>query len=147
MKMFKKFRILSAVLLIAAGFLLEGCADVNGLHNQEALPVTFQFKNFGSTAGTYAVPGNFNSWDNTNADVVLKDGHGTSEAIYVTDSNIQFSLVPQNEWTRVWYVENSCYGNGMDEGRYQNFYIDGLDLSAGEATIIVDASNGTVTVQ
>ncbi len=120
--------------------------DENGLHDQNALLVTMKFTGFGSVSGNYSIPGNFDgtgSWDNTNVDVVLKDGEGTSNQIAVTVSNIQFSLCPVNEWTRPWYVEGSVEGNASDGGTMHNFYIDGLDLGAGEVTLVIDASSGT----
>lgn len=73
----------------------------------------------------------------------MKDGGGTSNKIAVTSSNIQFSLCPVNEWTRPWYQKGVLEGNGSDGGTMQNFYIDGLDLNAGEITLIIDASSGT----
>lgn len=140
----------SFALIFAAGLTFTSCADASGLHNQQALMVTFQFENFGSTInGNFAVPGNFDGtdvWDNTNVDVILKEGNGTSNAIAVTSPDIQFSLVPVNAWNRPWYVKGSVEGNGADptaSGALQNFYIDGLDLSAGEITLVVDASSGT----
>ena len=138
--------------LVASLFLalsLSSCADEDGLHDQNALLVTFEFVGFGDgVSGSYSVPGNFDgtdSWDNTNADVSLKKGEGTSTQIAVTISNIQFSLVPVGEWTRPWYVKGEVEGNGSDKDTMRNFYIDGLDLNAGEVTILVDASSGTAT--
>lgn len=141
---------LSMILLCASVSVLTSCADADGLHNQQALMVTFRFENFGeSVNGNFAVPGNFDgsdSWDNTNADVVLKNGSGTSVQKAVTISNIQFSLVPVGAWNRPWYVKGQVEGNGADPtagSALQNFYIDGLDLSAGEVTLVIDASSGS----
>ncbi len=134
--------LLSLVLVFSLG----GCADEDGLHDQNALLVTMKFTGFGDTSGEYSIPGNFggtSSWDNSNVDVVMKDGEGTSNQISVTISNIQFSLCPVNEWTRPWYQEGVCEGNASDSGTMDNFYYDGLDLSAGEVTLIIDASSGT----
>lgn len=118
---------------------LFGCADVNGLHNQEAAMVTFVFKNFPENVdGEYAIPGNFNNWDHTQSTIKLTAGNGSSTPIVISVSNIQFSLVPVNEWTRVWYP--AVEGNGSDQGKMHNFYIDGLDLSAGEITLVIDGS-------
>lgn len=118
---------------------LFGCADVNGLHNQEAAMVTFVFKNFPETVdGEYTIPGNFNNWDNTQSTIKLTAGNGSSTPIVISASNIQFSLVKVNDWTRSWYP--AVEGNGSDAGTMHNFYIDGLDLSAGEITLVIDGS-------
>lgn len=116
-----------------------GCADVNGLHNQEAAMVTFVFKNFPETVdGEYTIHGNFNNWDNTKSTIKLTAGNGSSTPIVISVSNIQFSLVKVNDWTRSWYP--AVEGNGSDAGTMHNFYIDGLDLSAGEITLVIDGS-------
>lgn len=123
------------------------CADVNGLHNQSAAQVTFIFENMGdSISGNYTIPGNFNDWDNSVTLVTLEKGNGTSEAITVSKSNIQFTLIQTGDsgWLRTWYPD--VKGNAADTGTagapYQNFYVDGLDLSAGEITILIDGSTG-----
>lgn len=124
------------------------CADVNGLHNQSAAKVTFVFQNMGdSISGDYTIPGNFNDWDNTVTLVTLTNGSGSSNAITVSKSNIQFTLIQTGDsgWLRSWYPD--VKGNGADTGSagapYQNFYVDGLDLSAGEITLVIDGSSGT----
>ena len=123
---------------------LFGCADVNGLHNQEAAMVTFVFKNFPETVdGEYTIPGNFNNWDNTQSTIKLTAGNGSSTPIVISASNIQFSLVKVNDWNRVWYP--AVEGNGSDAGTMHNFYIDGLDLSAGEITLVIDGSAAVAT--
>ncbi len=130
-------------LCLASLFGLSSCADADGLHDQNALQVTFVFTGFGDISGDYSIPGNFDDWDNSTTDITMKDGEGTSNAIAITESNIQFTLVPVNGWTRDWYVAGSVEGNGSDSGAMRNFYIDGLDLNAGEATVLVDISSGT----
>ena len=139
----------AALLSLALIFGLASCADADGLHDQNALLVTFVFTGFGDDiSGDYSIPGNFDgtdSWDNTNTDVVLKNGEGTSNPISVTIPNIQFSLCPKDEWTRPWYKKGEVEGNGSDKGVMRNFYIDGLDLNAGEITLVIDASSGTAT--
>lgn len=140
--------ILAALLLcLASLFSFSSCADSDGMHDMDALLVTFQFKNFGNISGEYAIPGNFDNWDNTTSDVTLSNGAGTSKKIAVTTSNIQFTLVPTGKWDRDWFVDGQVYGNGTDGGKLQNFYIDGLDLDASSVTIVVDASKGSVTAQ
>ena len=135
--------LLAAVSLVVG---LSSCADVNGLHNQEELLVTFEFSGFGSISGNYSIPGNFDgnqTWDNTNLDVVMKNGSGISSEISVTTANIQFSLCPQNEWSRPWYTAGVSEGNSADGSNgFRNFYIDNLDLSAGTATVVVKMENG-----
>lgn len=147
LKMKKQNLLLSiaAAILLALG--LASCADEDGLHDQNALLVTFEFKGFGDEiSGSYAIPGNFDNWDNTTSDVTLTKGSGTSVKIPVTSANIQFSLVPTNAWTRPWYSAGTLEGNGSDAGKMWNFYKDDLPLDAGEITLVVDASSGTATV-
>ena len=125
---------------------LSSCADEDGMHDQNALFVTFEFEEFGeNVSGAYAIPGNFNNWSNASTHVTLTKGAGTSIKMAVTVSNIQFTLVPVNSWTRDWYVEGTVEGNGSDSGTMWNFYLDGLDLNAGEVTVLIDASSGTAT--
>ena len=142
------FSAVSAALVLAA--VLTGCPSATGLHNQEAAEVTFVFTNFPeSIDGNYSIPGNFDGNSSTwtkqldDVDVVMKKGEGTSNPITVTTANIQWSLVETGDsaWNRLWYPE--VKGNGSDGGAMRNFYIDGLDLSAGEITILIDASSGT----
>lgn len=144
----KPHYILAALFLcLASLFTFSSCADSDDLHDMDALLVIFQFKNFGSASGEYAIPGNFDNWDNTTSDVTLSNGAGTSKKIAVTTANIQFSLVPTGTWERDWFEVGKVYGNGTDAGKLQNFYINGLDLDATSVTIVVDASNGSVTAQ
>ncbi len=141
----KIFRLIFAAFVMTAALAFSSCADADGLHDQNALLVTFEFSGFGEISGSYAIPGNFDDWDNTTSDVTMKKGSGTSAKIAITTSNIQFTLVPTNSWTRDWYSAGTCEGNGSDSGTMQNFYINDLDLDAGEVTISVDASSGTAT--
>lgn len=145
LSLLKPHYILAAfVVCVASLFAFSSCSDADGLHDQNALIVTFVFKGFGNDInGSYSIPGNFNSWSNTSADVTMSSGAGTSKQIAITNSNIQFTLVPVNSWTRDWYVEGSVEGNGSDSGVMRNFYIDGLNLDSGAAIILVDASSGT----
>ncbi len=128
---------------IMTSLIFISCADVNGLHNQQAANVTFRFVNFGDDIeGNFAIPGNFDNWDNTTVDVSLTKGRGTSVKIPVTESNIQFTLVPTGSWNRPWYSKGLLEGNGSDSGKMRNFYIDGLDLDSGDITVLIDASSG-----
>ena len=147
-KLIKNFCLVS---FLAAIVMLSSCANPNGLHNQTAAKVTFVFKNFGTISGDYTIPGNFNDWDYSKTLVTMKDGNGTSEAITVSDSNIEFTLILTNDssWLRLWYSAGELEGNGVDRGTagnpYQNFYFDGLDLNAGEITLVIDGANVTAT--
>ncbi len=132
------------LILISCITLLTGCADVNGLHNQMAVDVTFIFKNFPeNVSGNYTIPGNFNNWDNTKTTITMKNGSGTSVPITIAEKNIQFSLVKTGDWLRGWYPE--VKGNGSDSGVMRNFYIDDLDLTSGEITLMIDGSKSTAT--
>lgn len=138
--------IISAVVIAAAALVFTGCPSATGLHNQEAASVTFVFENFGDDiSGDYSIPGNWDSWDNTTLDVTMSKGNGTSNAITISTKNIQFSLVPVDSWLRTWYEKGVLQGNGSDSGTMQNFYIDDLDLSAGDITLVIDGSAGTDT--
>lgn len=144
---FMKGLILSALCALVLTF--ASCADVNGLHNQEAAKVTFVFTNFvAAEDGEYTLPGNFNNWNNEKVVITLKEGEGTSSAITIKDANIKFSLVRAKSWLRAWFP--AIKGNAIDENTagtpYHNFYLDGLNLNAGELTIIVDGSDATKVV-
>ena len=138
---------LTVLILISAALLVSACADANGLHNQTAAKITFVFKNFGSISGDYTIPGNFNSWDNSKSLINMKDGNGQSEPITISNVNIEFTLIQTGDsgWLRPWYSAGVLEGNGVDRGTagnpYQNFYIDALDLNAGEITLIIDGSD------
>ena len=137
---------LTVLILISAALLISACADANGLHNQTAAKITFVFKNFGSISGDYTIPGNFNSWDNSKSLINMKDGNGQSEPITISNVNIEFTLIQTGDsgWLRPWYSAGVLEGNGVDRGTagnpYQNFYIDALDLNAGEITLLIDGS-------
>lgn len=142
--------LITAICLLSAGFMVNGCADANGLHNQMAATVTFIFTNFGEgISGDYTIPGNFNDWNNKVSLINMKDGEGTSNPIVISKSNIEFTLIKTNDsgWLRLWYP--AVKGNGVDRGTagnpYQNFYIDGLDLGAGEITLVIDGSDLAAT--
>lgn len=130
---------------------LSGCANANGLHNQTAAKVTFKFVNFGSISGDYTIPGNFNDWDYIKTLITMKEGNGTSSTITISKANIEFTLIQTGDagWLRPWYSKGVLEGNGVDRGTagnpYQNFYIDGLDLNAGEITLVIDGSDVTAT--
>ena len=138
---------LTVLILISAALLISACADANGLHNQTAAKITFVFKNFGSISGDYTIPGNFTSWDNSKSLINMKDGNGQSEPITISNVNIEFTLIQTGDsgWLRPWYSAGVLEGNGVDRGTagnpYQNFYIDALDLNAGEITLIIDGSD------
>ena len=139
------FRIIQLIPL----FLIICCADANGLHNQTAAKVTFVFSNFSDISGDYTIPGNFNKWDNSKSLITMKNGEGTSSVITISDSNIEFTLIPvkDSSWRRPWYKKGELEGNGADRGTAgnpnQNFYIDGLDLNSGEITLVIDGSTVT----
>jgi len=130
--------------LIAGIMTLSSCANADGLHNQMAAEVTFEFVNFPeSVNGEYAIPGNFNDWDNTKTVISMKNGNGTSQALTIAEPNIQFTLVKNGEWLRAW--DSAVKGNGYDasQGSYHNFYIDALDLTSGEIVLVIDGSDET----
>ncbi len=142
------FAALISIVLFAA------CADANGLHNQQAAEVTFEFINFPeSVDGDYAIPGHYSgsgtSWEVGIENVMIKmtAGNGVSDPVMVSNANIQFSLVKAGDtaWNRSWYQPGILEGNGSDSGVMRNFYIDGLNLSAGQITVIVDGSVSPVT--
>ena len=149
----KKIRklILALLLLLCAAFTLTSCADAEGLHNQTAAKITFEFRNFAGINGDYTIPGNFNDWDNSKTLISMKDGNGTSEAITVSNVNSEFTLIQPGDagWLRPWYTAGVLEGNGVDRGTagnpFQNFYIDALDLNAGEITLIIDGADVVAT--
>lgn len=137
------FGMLICSLLFAVNF--TGCADADGLHNQEASNVTFTFRNFTAAAdGSYAIPGNYNNWNNTSAMLTLKGGEGKTEAQTITSSFVKFTLVMPESWTRTWYP--AVKGNSVDEtsNTYVNFYAD-ITLGT-DVTITIDGSTSPATV-
>lgn len=140
--------ILSFIAAAFAAAVLAGCADANGLHNQEAAMVTFVFENVSAPDGAYSLPGEWQSapWDNTVAHLELTGGKGTSEPQTVTVSSFVFSLVPFNGWERPWYP--AMKGNAWDTnsgGNQWNFEITGLPL--GQAvTVTVDGSSSPASI-
>jgi hypothetical protein len=149
----KKIRklISALLLLLCVAFTLTSCADAEGLHNQTAAKITFEFRNFADISGDYTIPGNFNDWDNSKSLITMKDGNGTSEAITVSNVNIEFTLIQTGDsgWLRPWYTVGVLEGNGVDRGTagnpFQNFYINALDLNAGEITLIIDGADVVAT--
>ena len=149
----KKIRklISALLLLICVDFTLTSCADAEGLHNQTAAKITFEFRNFADISGDYTIPGNFNDWDNSKSLITMKDGNGISEAITVSNVNIEFTLIQTGDsgWLRPWYTAGVLEGNGVDRGTagnpFQNFYINALDLNAGEITLIIDGADVVAT--
>ncbi len=149
----KKIRklISALLLLLCAAFTLTSCADAEGLHNQTDAKITFEFRNFADISGDYTIPGNFNDWNNSKSLITMKDGNGTSEAITVSNVNIEFTLIQTGDsgWLRPWYTAGVLEGNGVDRGTagnpFQNFYINALDLNAGEITLIIDGADVVAT--
>ena len=142
---------LSVIVIVTALFALSSCADANGLHNQTAAKITFVFKNFASISGDYTIPGNFNEWDYSKSLITMQDGNGTSSPITVSNANIEFTLIQTGDsgWLRPWYTAGVLEGNGVDRGTagspYQNFYIDALDLNAGELILVIDGADIVAT--
>ena len=142
---------LTVLVLLALATSVTSCARADGLHNQTAAKITFVFKNFGSISGDYTIPGSFNDWDNSKSLITMKDGNGTSSEIVVSNANIEFTLIQTGDsgWLRPWYTAGVLEGNGVDRGTagnpYQNFYIDALDLNAGEIVLIIDGADIVAT--
>lgn len=136
----------------ALGLCLASCADADGLHNQNALQATFKFINFEDALadGSYSIAGDFNgdnAWeiDNSESNITIKNGTGTSSEVFsITSTWIKCSLIKTGDsaWGRPWYP--TIKGNAADEGTagnpYQNFYLGGIDVNAGEAVIVIDGS-------
>ncbi|MCR4743121.1 MAG: hypothetical protein K5866_09670 [Treponema sp.] len=138
---FKTIKSAFILLLFTSPFIFASCADSTGLHNQHSAQVTFIFQNFTSAEdGSYSIPGNFNDWDNTESTITMKNGSGSSSSFTITESNIQFTLVPVNSWTRSWYPSVKGNGNDGTQNKYHNFYIDGLDLDQKEITITINGN-------
>lgn len=146
-------KIFCLLVLIFAALFITSCADPNGLHNQESTTLTFVFTNFTAAEdGDYSIPGGFLSgygWtDNSNVDITLKDGEGTSTEIITINSDVKFTLVPANNdaWPRAWYP--AIKGNAVDESqgnKYHNFWVGGIPMGT-NATILVDGSTMPVTI-
>lgn len=131
---------------IFASCFFSSCADAAGLHDQNALMLTFEFTGFPSSAdGDYCLAGDFNGdteWERgaDSITVHLSGGSGVcSEKIPVTSTWINFTLC-DTSWSRAWFP--AVQGNSVDgkSGNYFNFYADNLDLSLNEATVVIDGS-------
>ena len=130
-------------------FAFASCADADGLHDQMALMVTFSFSGLGDSAsGEYYVRGEFEDWKgSTTYSVSLSKGEGsTTTKAPVTKTAMKFTLCKNDtKWSRPWYVASEVEGNQADENTsgtpYWNFYIENLDLNAGEVTISVSSEN------
>ncbi|MBQ6056296.1 MAG: hypothetical protein IJL34_01355 [Treponema sp.] len=145
-KFFIKALFIAAV--CSAVFFVAGCADANGLHNQEAATVVFEFTDFPAADGVYAIPGEHNSWDNTVSLVTLKDGSGTSSSVKITSTSLEFSLTKVDSWLRLWSKKDGGSINGAGrEGAdyYRNFLAEGIELGS-DVKIIIDGSTETATV-
>ena len=123
-------------------FLLTGCADPNGLHNQKQSLVTFEFINFPLADGDFAVSGNWQGaqWDNTRANITMRGGDGLSIAQPVRSSYVKFTITPVGVWGRSWFP--ATIGNAPDETQGNvrwNFEVHGLPMDA-EITITIDGS-------
>ena len=138
--------LLLASVFIALAF--TSCADANGLHNQEAAQLTFVFTNFPVEDGSYSIPGDHNSWDNSTETISIKDGEGKSSAVKVTSTSIEFTLVKKDNWIRPWAKDDGgkIEGSGrIGKDIKRNFLIEDLDLSS-EITVTIDGSTPVATV-
>ena len=133
--------LLALVLPFCLAMTLTSCADEDGLHDQNALVVKFEISGLGDdVSGSYFVTGEFDGWKQ-NYPVTLSKGAGSVEGIPLTITSMKFSVCDKN-WGRAWYP--TLEGNQADEnssGKYWNFYIEGLELGAGDATIAISSDN------
>lgn len=160
-RMNKNLIVLSVFFLSIFLFVITGCPDATGLHNQQASQVTIKFINFETLAdGEYSVPGGFLSKDDwdisdyvyTDSMITIKDGEGTTN---VTQTCIlrefDFTLVPVGSWLRPWFP--TITGNASDPtnaNKYWNFGVWATSCGAITlgipATVIVDGSTNPVTL-
>ena len=127
---------------------IVSCADVNGLHNQEAATLTFVFTNFPISDGSYSLPGDYNNWDNTSNAVTIKGGEGTSSTVTVTSSSVEFTLVKKDDWLRPWSKKDggTIDGAGKEGADYnRNFLAEGITLGS-SVKVTIDGSTDTATV-
>lgn len=150
----KLIRIISMLFCaVALGLFVTGCADANGLHNQESSDVTIVFTNFTAASdGEYTLPGDYttgtgNTWTgNTTTMLTIKDGEGSiSTPIVATASELYFTLVKTGSWVRQWYP--TVKANLLDHttsDSYQNFYVS---ITMGtDVTITIDGSTSPATI-
>lgn len=140
-----KLKIFSLLALLFLAIGLVSCADEDGLHDQSALQVTFEVTGLGDDVnGTYCVTGVFDDWSR-DYPITLTKGEGKSEQIPISISSFKFTVCDKTDsnWTRAWYP--TYEGNQADENTsgnpYHNFYIENLDLDAGEITIVISPEN------
>ena len=128
------------IVVIITLLLLSGCADPTGLHNQKQTLVYFELVNFPLADGDYCVSGSWQGtdWDNTKANITLKDNYGVSTVQTVKSNAVKFTVVPVGIWGRPWYP--STTGNAPDETQNNirwNFQVQGIPSDT-ELTITVD---------
>ncbi|MDR1467861.1 MAG: hypothetical protein LBT00_01060 [Spirochaetaceae bacterium] len=147
----KTAMVVTALLVMAFAGLplfLAGCADPQGLHNQKQTLVTFELVNFPLGDGDYCVSGDWQgtNWDNSKANITLKDRAGVSAVQSVKSSDVKFSVVPVGSWGRPWYPLTQ--GNTPDESQNNtpwNFLVQGIPMDA-EITIVVDGGAKPATL-
>ena len=135
----KKY-ILFFIVMPVSAFLLAGCADPNGLHNQKQTLAIFEFVNFPLNDGDYCVSGNWQgtSWDNSRVNITMKGGKGLSAEQAIKSSYVKFTLVPVRLWSRPWFP--ATMGNAPDETQNNtlwNFELHGIPMDS-EITITID---------
>ena len=134
----KKFILIFIVILTA--FLLAGCADPYGLHNQKQTLVVFEFVNFPLADGDYCVSGSWQgtTWDNSRVNIAIKGGKGSSTEQAIKSSYVKFTIVPARLWSRPWFP--ATMGNAPDESQGNtlwNFEVHGIPMDS-NITITID---------
>ncbi|MDR1787659.1 MAG: fibronectin type III domain-containing protein [Treponema sp.] len=135
-------KILFSAAAAAIAVLLAACPDANGLHNKKSTVVLFQFRNFPAADGEYAIPGDYNGWDNTATQITITAGEGVSLPVTLTVDEFKFSLVPVNDWSRPWYP--AAAGNAADGDVMQNFWVGGIPADT-SLRIVCDGQDNPVT--
>ncbi|WP_144082990.1 hypothetical protein [Salinispira pacifica] len=137
------------LLSLAAVVMFAGCAENALLHNIDAAVYTFELVNFPADDGDYAIPGDFNGWNNGDGEggvpITLTDGAGTSEEVNITVSTFIFSITELGTYNRPWYPATE--GNSVDgfSGDSWNFQIEDLVLGT-RGTITIDGSTVPATI-
>ena len=121
---------------------MAACANPNGLHNQKQTLVVFELVNFPMSDGDYCISGNWqgNDWDNSKANINLKDKKGVSAVQAIKSSYLKFTVTPVKTWGRPWYPATT--GNAPDETQNNirwNFEVHGIPMDS-DVTVRLDGS-------
>lgn len=144
-------RIKNVFLLLSTAVLVAGCADNATLHNIEAGIYTFAVVDFPVEDDDYAIPGDYNDWNNGDSGdgvtISIVGGEGETDPVILTSTSILFAITEVDTWTRSWYPATEGNSEEGFTGDMTNFEVTDLVLGV-TGTIEIDGSTipATITV-